>query len=522
MNTYYYVIEETQKFSFYRLPKALCLKQEFKNLSSDAKLLYTLLLDRMALSIKNNWVDKDNHVYVIYKVEKASYMLHCSLRKGKDLFAELEKFGLIQRKKQGFGKPYLIYIMEFLQNDNAEQNTNLKYDYYSLEDAKKFSFYRIPQVLFENDFQSISTNAKLLFSILLDRLQLSFNHHWKDNENHTYIQMTVEEVSELFGCCEKTSRKLFAELVKAKLIYREKQGLGKPTAIYIMDFIGQASISPALEKEPDIAMPYIHDERETVFDIEPENKKSCHFKALYTANGKICTYGEEKSAPRNWKNLHHDTGNTCTHGEVKSAFSERYFLHPNNTKHNHTNSSYTDIRNTDLQQQVSNDVVVALRAFIPEILTDAQCELLYSAAKGDIALIQEKYAIMQKHNVHNVMGFLLAAIKKNYQPPQKYNKFEYLQGVKYSLQQKVNTDKLNEQYPQFMLKIDEFLTLLTNILGSDEEFPVIDEHLYFKKKAIEIEQQLNYDFIESLLISSFHKDINSIFMDCLDCLNKCF
>ena len=54
---------ESEQFAFYRIPKVLFTDEYFRNLSSDAKVLYGLMLDRMALSIRNNWVDNEGKTY---------------------------------------------------------------------------------------------------------------------------------------------------------------------------------------------------------------------------------------------------------------------------------------------------------------------------------------------------------------------------------------------------------------------------------------------------------------------------
>ncbi|MFR8221339.1 MAG: replication initiator protein A [Blautia faecis] len=70
---------ESEQFAFYRIPKVLFTDEYFRNLSSDAKVLYGLMLDRMALSIRNNWVDNEGeslyHIYIgtsdgIYELRK--------------------------------------------------------------------------------------------------------------------------------------------------------------------------------------------------------------------------------------------------------------------------------------------------------------------------------------------------------------------------------------------------------------------------------------------------------------------
>lgn len=66
----FYYGNEAEQFSFIRVPKLLFKIKRFKSISSDAKLLYGLLFDRMSLSLKNNWVDNENRVYIYYTVKE--------------------------------------------------------------------------------------------------------------------------------------------------------------------------------------------------------------------------------------------------------------------------------------------------------------------------------------------------------------------------------------------------------------------------------------------------------------------
>ena len=110
----FFGIEESEQYAFYRVPKLLFTSDRFWNLSTDAKMLYGLLLDRMALSQKNGWVDEQGRVYIIYTVENIMESLGCGNKKAIQLLAELEnKANLILRKKQGLGKPNLIYVKKF-------------------------------------------------------------------------------------------------------------------------------------------------------------------------------------------------------------------------------------------------------------------------------------------------------------------------------------------------------------------------------------------------------------------------
>lgn len=112
----YFYGEESEQFSYYRIPKLLIIGAQFKNLSTDAKLLYGLLLDRMGLSAKNGWYDEQGRVYIYYTLEEIMGDMHCGKDKGVKLLPELDAnrgIGLIERVKQGQGCPARIYIKRF-------------------------------------------------------------------------------------------------------------------------------------------------------------------------------------------------------------------------------------------------------------------------------------------------------------------------------------------------------------------------------------------------------------------------
>ena len=126
---YYYGIEAEQ-FSFYRVPRLLIKDERFKGLSSDAKLLYGLMLDRMSLSMKNGWLDDENRAYIIYAVENIMEDLGCSKPTCIKVIKELDAdngIGLIEKKRRGLGKPDIIYVKNFAsvpEKENAEKPAN--------------------------------------------------------------------------------------------------------------------------------------------------------------------------------------------------------------------------------------------------------------------------------------------------------------------------------------------------------------------------------------------------------------
>ncbi len=116
----YFYEEQSESYSFYRIPKMLFTEEIFEALSTDAKILYGLLLDRISLSRENGWLDDAGRVYVYYTIKSVKKSMRCANTKACGLLRELDEFGLIERKKQGLGKPTIIYVKDFTRFRKAE------------------------------------------------------------------------------------------------------------------------------------------------------------------------------------------------------------------------------------------------------------------------------------------------------------------------------------------------------------------------------------------------------------------
>ena len=116
----YFYGKEAEQFSFYKIPKLLFIEEYFKKLSVEAKVLYGLMLDRMSLSMKNQWLDEEGRAYIYYSLEDIMDALGCSNKKAISIMKELDTedgIGLIEKKRQGQGKPTMIYLKQFMVQD---------------------------------------------------------------------------------------------------------------------------------------------------------------------------------------------------------------------------------------------------------------------------------------------------------------------------------------------------------------------------------------------------------------------
>ena len=124
----YFYGNEAEQFTFYRIPKILVTSPTFKRVSDSAKLLYGLMLDRMGLSIRNGWVDDENRAYIFFTTNDVMEQMCCGTEKATKLLAELDSekgIGLIERKKQGQGKPAIVYLKKFYSDEDTDRKPRL-------------------------------------------------------------------------------------------------------------------------------------------------------------------------------------------------------------------------------------------------------------------------------------------------------------------------------------------------------------------------------------------------------------
>ena len=116
---------EPEKLLFYHIPVLLVKEKQFSKLSTDAKLLYGILLAKTRLSSRNGWLDEKGRVYVYYTVKEAMEDLGFANQKATKIFQELETIGLIKRKRR-MNKPAIIYVKNFDSGSRNHENHESK------------------------------------------------------------------------------------------------------------------------------------------------------------------------------------------------------------------------------------------------------------------------------------------------------------------------------------------------------------------------------------------------------------
>jgi hypothetical protein len=129
-----YKSNESFEHSYYQIPMELFVNPKYKDrLNSDSKLLYAFLLDRLTLSQKNNWIDEENRIYLIFTREEVQEKLNLSDKTVTKSFKQLSEVKLLQEKRQGLGKPNLIYVgkiqhIEITDMENLQFLNRKNYD----------------------------------------------------------------------------------------------------------------------------------------------------------------------------------------------------------------------------------------------------------------------------------------------------------------------------------------------------------------------------------------------------------
>lgn len=111
-NLNFHKLKDEQQLRFYQMPKVLFTSDIYKGLSLGAKAMYSVLRDRQELSIKNNWVDEDEYIYLIYTVESLCDLLDISDKTVTKYKRELAKYELLFEKRMGQGKPNRLYVLK--------------------------------------------------------------------------------------------------------------------------------------------------------------------------------------------------------------------------------------------------------------------------------------------------------------------------------------------------------------------------------------------------------------------------
>ncbi|MGP1613375.1 MAG: replication initiator protein A [Catonella sp.] len=197
----YYYGKEAEQFSFFRIPKLLFTDKTFGSLSSDAKVLYGILLDRMSLSMKNGWLDEENKVFIIFTIDEIEETMNIGRNKAVNIMKEIQDFGLIEKKRRGLGKPNIIYVKNFLvetveestmQEERNNENRSLDNKLQEVLKANLQKFEKQTSRNLENKLQEVSKTNSNNTNINNTKMNKTKEND-TDISNTTYIGKVIYE-----------------------------------------------------------------------------------------------------------------------------------------------------------------------------------------------------------------------------------------------------------------------------------------------------------------------------------------
>lgn len=209
----YFYGSEGEQFSFYRIPRLLIKDERFRKLSSDSKILYGLMLDRMSLSMKNGWIDEEGRAYIYFTVDDVMEELCCAKATAVKIMAELDVkkgIGLIEKKRQGLGRPDVIYVKNFtsVQDDSNRDDRELP-------EVQKLNFKKS-----KNQTSGVTE----------DEIQEVQNLNFKKSKNQTSSGSIIEH-AEVQNPNRNYTENIYTEKNQTPSIYRD----GRPNGFDPMD-----------------------------------------------------------------------------------------------------------------------------------------------------------------------------------------------------------------------------------------------------------------------------------------------
>lgn len=172
----FYKINDELEYNFYIMPKELLIGK-YKKLSAQAKITYMLILDRLKISKMNTWINDENELYLIYKREELMEQLGLCEKTVVKILKELEEFKLIYQKRQGLGKPNLIFVYK-IEKEQECQNQNCKF----------YSSGNVKNTVQEPPKSTVQE---------LENLQCNNNNINNNNYNNNSVSQYEEELEEL-------------------------------------------------------------------------------------------------------------------------------------------------------------------------------------------------------------------------------------------------------------------------------------------------------------------------------------
>lgn len=237
---------------FYRMPKELFTNPQYVKLSIEAKALFALVLDRASLSHKNNWIEEDK-LYIILTIDTVAEFLNVGKDKAVKVIKELEKTCLISKKRQGRGKPNLIFPNpDFLvdkvqnsENQNSEKPNSRILNNRILEFGKTESN--------KNNISKTNINNQSIKDKLIEekrdmvKKQIEYEYLMQTTANKAIVDLVVEIITEIYSSPEDASIIIQGRKLCVDAVAKRYRLLNEEHIIYVVDHYKSASKSKRIK-----------------------------------------------------------------------------------------------------------------------------------------------------------------------------------------------------------------------------------------------------------------------------------
>ena len=248
----YINLDNLKKFSYYRLQKPLLTDDKYKNLKLGPKFLYSIFFSRMELSQQNSdsFTDELGRIYIIFPIQTIMEILGVKKDTAIKSLKDLQEYDLISIKKikEGILNHNRIYVKKI--SSTTPQSVNNALGYFDMTNVDKSIYYQIPSIFVSSaKYKDMSYEAKILYSVLFDRLKLSFANReiFTDLEGNVFLFMKLTEIMELLNISKHKAINIMGELERYKLIKKERVGgLNNSDRLYLYEFWDDDELSTGI------------------------------------------------------------------------------------------------------------------------------------------------------------------------------------------------------------------------------------------------------------------------------------
>ena len=247
----------TGTYSYYKVPKLMFTYGQTIGIRADETMFYSVLLDRVDLSLENGKVDSEGRIYIYFSRDKAAECMGWSKRKTIEVFKRLKEHGLLYEEDEldqngkMVGRKLYIRLWQGIDANFALTDIKSKgFKFATAETLKEISmgsYYRLPVVLLEGEqYKGLSLRAILLYMIILDRLVLSKRYGRADKDGRLWTTIDFDQTSQDLGCSFRSISRAYKELEEIGLIERHFVKYAEKWRIYARNFLQPTAAASAV------------------------------------------------------------------------------------------------------------------------------------------------------------------------------------------------------------------------------------------------------------------------------------